>query len=52
MEEPQVKVMSLEELRSTLIRLEETIIFALIERAQFKTNPDVYKPGNIDRFAL
>ncbi len=28
-----------------LVRLEETIIFALIERAQFKRNAAVYQPG-------
>jgi chorismate mutase len=33
---------TLADIRSTLIRLEETIIFALIERAQFRANPAVY----------
>jgi chorismate mutase len=32
-------------IRGVLIRLEETIIFALIERAQFLRNPQVYQPG-------
>ncbi|CAG8629308.1 10154_t:CDS:2, partial [Cetraspora pellucida] len=36
---------SLEKLRNTLIRLEDTIIFALIERAQFSHNKLVYEPG-------
>ncbi|CAG8495130.1 6059_t:CDS:2 [Dentiscutata heterogama] len=36
---------SLERLRETLIRLEDTIIFALIERAQFSYNKPVYEPG-------
>ncbi|CAG8695718.1 3352_t:CDS:2 [Dentiscutata erythropus] len=36
---------SLEKLRQTLIRLEDTIIFALIERAQFSYNKPVYEPG-------
>eukprot|EP00547_Thalassionema_nitzschioides_P008943 CAMPEP_0194226874 /NCGR_PEP_ID=MMETSP0156-20130528/42569_1 /TAXON_ID=33649 /ORGANISM="Thalassionema nitzschioides, Strain L26-B" /LENGTH=328 /DNA_ID=CAMNT_0038959341 /DNA_START=153 /DNA_END=1139 /DNA_ORIENTATION=- len=36
-------VLSLESIRSTLIRQEETIIFALIERAQFRHNALVYK---------
>ncbi|RIA85093.1 chorismate mutase [Glomus cerebriforme] len=36
---------SLPKLRNTLIRLEDTIIFALIERAQFSVNDNVYKPG-------
>lgn len=31
--------------RNVLIRLEETIIFALIERAQFLRNAPVYSPG-------
>ena len=34
---------TLADIRSTLIRLEETIIFALIERAQFRANPAVYR---------
>jgi chorismate mutase len=33
---------TLADIRSTLIRLEETIIFALIERSQFRANPAVY----------
>jgi len=32
--------------RSILIRLEETIIFSLIERAQYGVNPPVYVPGH------
>ncbi|GMI58465.1 hypothetical protein ScalyP_jg3674 [Parmales sp. scaly parma] len=36
--------MSLESIRSTLIRQEETIIFAIIERAQFLTNSKIYNP--------
>ena len=31
--------------RNVLIRLEETIIFALIERTQFLQNPVIYEPG-------
>ena len=31
--------------RNVLIRLEETIIFALIERTQFLHNPAIYEPG-------
>ena len=34
----------LENVRSVLIRLEETIIFALIERAQFHANDTIYQP--------
>lgn len=35
----------LSSIRSVLMRQEETIIFALIERAQFAVNPPVYEPG-------
>lgn len=35
-------IFSLESIRSTLIRQEETIIFALIERAQFRRNAAIY----------
>eukprot|EP00980_Cylindrotheca_fusiformis_P015191 scaffold4204_cov140-Cylindrotheca_fusiformis.AAC.10 len=35
-------VLSLDSIRSTLIRQEETIIFALIERAQYRHNAAVY----------
>ncbi|KAK4536919.1 hypothetical protein CDCA_CDCA10G2944 [Cyanidium caldarium] len=35
--------LELDQLRSKLIRQEETIIFALIERAQFKTNRIIYR---------
>lgn len=34
-------------IRGVLIRLEETIIFALIERAQFSHNPRVYDPAEV-----
>jgi len=37
--------LSLERIRSVLIRLEETIIFGLIERAQFAHNPKIYIKG-------
>lgn len=36
-------VLSLDSIRSTLIRQEETIIFALIERAQYRQNQAVYE---------
>ena len=39
------EILSLESIRSTLIRQEETIIFALIERAQFRRNDIVYQKG-------
>eukprot|EP00563_Minutocellus_polymorphus_P001675 CAMPEP_0181046488 /NCGR_PEP_ID=MMETSP1070-20121207/14377_1 /TAXON_ID=265543 /ORGANISM="Minutocellus polymorphus, Strain NH13" /LENGTH=394 /DNA_ID=CAMNT_0023125105 /DNA_START=162 /DNA_END=1346 /DNA_ORIENTATION=- len=38
-------ILSLPSIRSTLIRQEETIIFALIERSQFRQNPEVYQKG-------
>jgi len=37
-------VFSLESIRSTLIRQEETIIFSLIERAQYRRNKTIYDP--------
>ena len=37
-------VLSLANIRQTLIRLEDTIIFGLIERAQFARNDAVYEP--------
>ncbi|KAG0059091.1 chorismate mutase aro7, partial [Linnemannia elongata] len=37
--------LSLAKLRDVLIRLEDTIIFALIERAQFALNDCTYQPG-------
>ena len=40
-------ILSLDYIRSTLIRQEETIIFALIERAQFRHNDIVYKVGGV-----
>jgi chorismate mutase len=43
-----VDVLSLESIRSTLIRQEETIIFALIERAQFRQNPIAYERGGFE----
>ncbi|KAI7875404.1 chorismate mutase [Lichtheimia hyalospora FSU 10163] len=39
---------ALDKLRNTLIRLEDTIIFALIERAQFAFNKAIYTPGAIE----
>ena len=40
-------VLSLANIRDTLIRLEDTIIFSLIERAQFARNEAVYEPEAI-----
>ncbi|ETW81716.1 hypothetical protein HETIRDRAFT_318397 [Heterobasidion irregulare TC 32-1] len=37
--------LSLDRIRSILTRLEDTIIFSLIERAQFAHNPKIYQPG-------
>lgn len=43
--------LSLEAMREDLIRMEETIIFSLIERAQFKTNDAIYHPRAVtDKF--
>jgi len=37
--------LSLQSIRETLIRQEDTIIFALIERAQYRANDVCYQPG-------
>lgn len=42
------ELFSLESIRSTLIRQEETIIFALIERAQYRKNHDIYDPKKLN----
>ena len=39
--------LNLDSLREQLIRQEETIIFAMIERAQFKQNQAIYQNGSI-----
>lgn len=41
------ELLSLDSIRSTLIRQEETIIFALIERAQFRRNYCIYDPKHV-----
>lgn len=38
--------LDLDRLRSVLIRMEDSIIFALIERAQFRHNTAIYKPNS------
>ncbi|KAJ2723348.1 chorismate mutase aro7 [Coemansia sp. Benny D115] len=38
---------NLAELRNTLVRLEDTIIFALIERSQFKHNSSIYEANKM-----
>ena len=40
--------LSLDRIRRELIRLEDSILFALIERAQFAVNPSVYSSGSSD----
>ena len=45
-----VDVLSLNSIRSTLIRQEETIIFAIIERAQFRQNDIVYQKDGLGQF--
>ncbi len=42
-----MELLNLDSLREQLIRQEETIIFAMIERAQFKQNQAVYQNGSI-----
>ena len=37
--------LSLDRIRAVLTRLEDTIIFGLIERAQFGHNPRIYQKG-------
>ncbi|ORX40937.1 chorismate mutase [Kockovaella imperatae] len=39
------ELLSLDHIRSQLIRLEDTIIFSLIERAQFARNAKIYEKG-------
>jgi len=40
--------LSLDRIRSVLTRLEDTIIFGLIERAQFTHNPKIYQKGALE----
>ena len=42
--------LNLANIRNVLIRLEESIIFALIERAQFKQNAPIYSPREMPQF--
>ncbi|KAI4170100.1 MAG: hypothetical protein LQ343_005241 [Gyalolechia ehrenbergii] len=41
------KALDLGNIRFQLIRLEDTITFHLIERAQFPLNPTIYEPGGV-----
>lgn len=45
-------VLSLSSIRSTLIRQEETIIFGLIERAQFRSNDIVYESNGFGNLGI
>lgn len=45
---PPGERLKLEDLRERLIRQEESIIFALVERAQFMTNDVIYRVGGIE----
>jgi chorismate mutase len=45
-------VLSLDSIRNTLIRQEETIIFALIERAQFRHNAICYQKGAMGQLGI
>jgi chorismate mutase len=47
-----VDVLSLDSIRSSLIRQEETIIFALIERAQFRRNNIAYEKGGFGMLGI
>lgn len=47
--ETQMNARSLESVRDTLIRQEETIIFALIERGQFRQNSAIYRCNQMFR---
>eukprot|EP00923_Selenidium_pygospionis_P011695 GHVN01020087.1.p1 GENE.GHVN01020087.1~~GHVN01020087.1.p1 ORF type:complete len:193 (+),score=15.96 GHVN01020087.1:145-723(+) len=40
--------LSLQKIRSDLIRQEETIIFAIIERTQYRCNDAIYRAGHFD----
>jgi len=40
--------LSLDNIRASLIRQEDSIIFGLIERAQYKMNDAVYRPGAVE----
>lgn len=40
--------LSLDNIRASLIRQEDSIIFGLIERAQYKANEKVYSPGAVE----
>jgi chorismate mutase len=47
-----IDILSLDSIRSTLIRQEETIIFALIERTQYRRNRIVYKKGGFGSLGM
>lgn len=40
-------VLALDNIRSALIRMEDTILFDLIERAQFYTSPAIYDSNQL-----
>jgi len=44
-----MSLLSLDSIRHVLARLEETIIFGIIERARFKRNEVIYKPDGVGR---
>jgi chorismate mutase len=43
----QADILSLDNIRNVLVRLEETILFGVLERAQFRRNPVIYRPGGV-----
>lgn len=42
----------LQKIRNELVRLEDTIIFGLIERSQFSHNPSIYEIGGVEGLLL
>ncbi|HOW96189.1 MAG TPA: chorismate mutase [Kiritimatiellia bacterium] len=41
--------LSLDNIRNVLVRLEETILFGVLERAQFRQNAVIYRPDGVGR---
>jgi len=45
----QADMLSLDNIRNVLVRLEETILFGVLERAQFRQNAVIYQPDGVGR---
>lgn len=43
------EILSLDNIRNVLVRLEETILFGVLDRAQFRQNPVIYRPDGVGR---